>query len=345
MKDILRQNIINNKEKNENINNIILIIIVKIIDDFIYNYKGFENYDDDIYQKILFPIEEENKKIINNNIHYLKQLNYNEKDIGKKNIDEIYLEAIIIPLIIEKEDYKNAEILLESLDLKSMDITKEMKEKIYKILSSEQSLNKYIITEDKKIERKINFYFLLLKYILKDSIDIYQISLFLISRKNILILIKYDNFKLYFSDMEIVLKMKFVLNKLLDSKYYEIKYLDDIFVSTHRKNKDNNSNYTNINTQDNKVEILSLKYDGIMTVDAKKNESIFINGMKGIFNVRLKIKDGSKILANVLTVNEINASEKIKKDILIFYDPNERRIVKEINGYYFFTRRNKYRNY
>ena len=129
--------------------------------------------------------------------------------------------------------------------------------------------------------------------------------------------------------------MKFILNKLLDSKYYEIKYLDDIFVSTHRKNKDNNSNYTNINTQDNKVEILSLKYDGIMTVDAKKNESIFINGMKGIFNVRLKIKDGSKILANVLTVNEINASEKIKKDILIFYDPNERRIVKEIKGYYF----------
>ena len=141
MKDILKQNIINNKEKNENINNIILFIIVKIIDDFIYNYKGFENYDDDIYQKILFPIEEENKKIINNNIHYLKQLNYNEKDIGKKNIDEIYLEAIIIPLIIEKEDYKNAEILLESLDLKSMDITKEMKEKIYKILSWEQSLN------------------------------------------------------------------------------------------------------------------------------------------------------------------------------------------------------------
>ena len=335
IKDILKQNIINNKEKNENINNIILIIIVKIIDDFIYNYKGFENYDDDIYQKILFPIEEENKKIINNNIHYLKQLNYNEKDIGKKNIDEIYLEAIIIPLIIEKEDYKNAEILLESLDLKSMDITKEMKEKIYKILSSEQSLNKYIITEDKKIERKINFYFLLLKYILKDSIDIYQISLFLISRKNILKLIKYDKFKLYFSDVEIFLKMKFILNKLLDSKYYEIKYLDDIFVSTHRKNKDNNSNYTNINTQDNKVEILSLKYDGIMTVDAKKNESIFINGMKGIFNVRLKIKDGSKILANVLTVNEINASEKIKKDILIFYDPNERRIVKEIKGYYF----------
>ena len=153
-----------------------LIMLSKIIINLIDNYRETDecNENEDIFE--LEEIEKENRQIIKNNIKVFKEieLSLEEDDILKKKIDEIYIE-IINALISNKkiEDFEYTCNIFEQLDLKNICLTKT----IFDVLINGHNYEDYEINniEDINDERKVNFYYLLMEFIFKNSIYIYNV--------------------------------------------------------------------------------------------------------------------------------------------------------------------------
>ena len=209
--DYIRE--INNEYKNikDKYKSIVISKIILIL---------INNYDENKNAQELIKIKEEREEIIKSNIIIFKEMNLdlNEDYIKTKKIDEIYIE-IIYGLIKSKkiDDYNYTYNIINQLDLENINITKTMFNEISKILDSNN--NEYIITKvnDLNNENKINFYYIILKYILKDTIYIYQIPSLLKTRKLFLKSLK-SNQLLNINNNNI--KYKFILHFLLDSDYY-----------------------------------------------------------------------------------------------------------------------------
>ena len=185
------------KEINDNIQNnnnrYKKFIISKIILELIENYKnvdGCSEYQNNKIEKI----ESENNKIIEDNINNFNKefnLEWKEEQIKSKKIDEIYLK--IIKSLIENNKFDKYEYIyniIKELDLELIDITKTIFDGIHDIIKRKE--NDYLIDnkDDLFNNKKINFYYILLKYILKNSIFIYQINFLMKTRKYIIKLIK-----------------------------------------------------------------------------------------------------------------------------------------------------------
>jgi hypothetical protein len=167
-----------NESNINNNNNIKKIIISKIIIDLIKYYRGFEEFWNNLDE--IKKIEEDNLQLIEN-INILNELNLNIKEIKSKTVDKIFLE-IIISLIKNKfEDYNYIENRIKQLDIESIKITQIMFNEIKAQLDNKESgINKFLISkEDLFDDKKINLYYILLKYIFKERIYIYQINFFL----------------------------------------------------------------------------------------------------------------------------------------------------------------------
>ena len=343
IKNVYQDNNINNtNEKDININNIIIIIISKIVHDLFFNYIGFEEYEEDKYINELIPIEEKNKEIIKNNIKYLQklELNWNESDIlDEKDIDEIYLG--IIMALFNKGYYDSLKILLEKLNLDSMDITEAMKKIIVDKLNSEYDLNKYLIKEDKIIslsqEEIINFYYIIFKYLLREPFYIYKIPLFLKSKKTILELIKCDKMKLNISNLDKNLKEKYeyVLKMFLDSKYYE-KNLNEIFNSSQKGNNNDIStkDKSNYNIKEEKStceEIISYK--------GEANEKDLLDKKVKFIYEKFTINDSVILFNNEIGINQeiivltSNSIYSKGEDLIAFYNIKKNQFEKIISGY------------
>ena len=179
--DIIYNNL--KKISNNNKNYYGIIIIYKIINSFISNFKQQEEEeeeyeDDNCEEKINIIIDEINGMI--NELDIFK----NKKDkcnaYLKKNIDSIYLE-ILSSLIEENKfnDYNYCYDIIKKLDLINIDITPTIYKGLSKILNKENKyMEKYLIRneEDLKVEEKINFFYILIKYIFKNTIYIYNID-------------------------------------------------------------------------------------------------------------------------------------------------------------------------
>ena len=90
---------------------------------------------------------------------------YNKYESKKEDIN------INNNIINNKKNYN----IINQLELENINITKIMFDELSQILNSNKSyINEYIILKEKDLynEKKINFYFILLKYILKNSIYI-----------------------------------------------------------------------------------------------------------------------------------------------------------------------------
>ena len=211
------------------------IIISKISLDLIYNYKGSDEYDEDKDSEVLNKIEENNNDIILNNINHLKDLNinYNKNEILSMGVDDIYTEIIIS--LIKSNKFKNFEYIyniLNQLDLKSIYLNDKMFRQLREKLDiSEDYINKYKISDidDLFNIEKINFYYLLIKFILKNTFFIYQIPLLLYTRKKIIKIIKNNLNKLSSlkakQDNNIINeRIDYIIDKMTDSKYYYNKY-------------------------------------------------------------------------------------------------------------------------
>ena len=194
-------------------------ILLKVLKDLIYNYKGTDIYnindDDKILKEYETKIEELNKS--------LESVKNNYNISLEENIEEIYTKIIIKLLFNDKFEYiKN---IMDILDLESIDITENIYKKIYKILGEEETITNYDINNISQLVdvKRINFYYILLKYILKKPIYIYNIPLLYKIRSFIIKTIKnYNEIKDFNLDEKMKEKFIFILNAILDSNYYSI---------------------------------------------------------------------------------------------------------------------------
>ena len=210
-------------------------IISKMIINLINYYKETDNYSCD-YDKELKLIENENKNIIENNINILNQLgidnNYNFNE-NKKKIDILFIK-IFINLIKNRKfnDYNYIYKIIKELNYDSISITKNMFEELKKELDKKNNyINYYIINtiDDLKNIEKINFYYVLFKYILKNTFFIYYIPFLYEIKKIFIHLIKttIDIVLLLLNLKEKLIKEKieYLLKVIPDSEYYYIKHL------------------------------------------------------------------------------------------------------------------------
>ena len=222
---------INNYQKSID-NNLSLkkIIISKIVSILVNNYIEMEQYNEEKDGKELEKIKNDNLMIIKNNISKFNQLGIklNELDIKLKSIEEIY-EIIIILLIKKKKlnDYDYICKIFEELDLKSIDLNNKIVNNIFKNLMSESKYiqdNSIRYIEDLFNLNKINYYYVLLKYIIKNPLYIYILPILLQTKKIIIRSIKLLGNNLSVLDLylksEIKDRIEFVIKKICDTEYY-----------------------------------------------------------------------------------------------------------------------------
>ena len=151
------------------------------------------------------------------------------KYFKSKNIDDIYVR-IIKEMILKKKfnDYKYVLNIVNQLDLESIEITHKMFNEIDDIFNDEININEYLISKEEDIinEEKINFYYIILKYIFKNSLFIFLLKskFLIITRKNILNLIrkKPELFNLKI-EKNIKERLSYIIENI-DAKYYLQNY-------------------------------------------------------------------------------------------------------------------------
>ena len=204
------------------------IIKLKIVLDLIINYKGYEDYDDIKLSSIIENIN----NIIKENINIFD--NNNNYNVNNIKIDKLYIDIIIYLIKNNKlEDYEYIYNIMEKLDLEFIDLTETMIQDLLKILDENNNyIKQYIIAniDDLLNIKKINFYYILLKYILKDSFYIYQIPFLLKTRIKIIKIINSNLKGLLSIDLnednnEIISRIEYILKALIDLEYYYFKYI------------------------------------------------------------------------------------------------------------------------
>ena len=201
---------------NENyiINNKIDIIYSDIICALIK--QGNFNY----YENIIKQLDLENITLTKSMKDELSNI-LNENDINNNNLIKEYIEAC-------KQEYGS--IYQNESDLDNNIIFEIMRNDIY--LNNYRILNR----EDLLNENKINFWYILLKYILKDSNYKYQISFFLKTRNVIKILItELKDLSFDKVNKNIREKLEYIIMNITDSKYYLNPFLN-YFKSNSLKN-------------------------------------------------------------------------------------------------------------
>jgi hypothetical protein len=250
--------------KQEKKDNLKKLILSKIIITLITNYEQNEN-NVNVDNKLISQYKNYNNEIINDNENLLKKYKLNKEDILSKKIDEIYI-SIIKQLIIEDElnESEKTKNIMKYLDLKNFNITKTIFDELRIILNEKENyIKKYIINrfEDIFNEEIITFYYVLFKYILKNSLYIYQIPFLLRTRNNILKYIKKNIDKLKTNlenNSNNIDKIIYVLNYFIEFEYYNKLSL---------KKKDENSNisgvYSSYNNNSNMVSNSQSNYNEV----------------------------------------------------------------------------------
>ena len=206
---------------NDNSENLIQnIILLKVECDLISNYKGMNEYEEDIQKDELNEMEDRSKNMIPDNLN----IGLTKHDIFSQKIDIIYAQ-IIFHWLKSKNFVEFESKIINQLFLENIYLTKDMLTKLCELIDKENKKD-FIIEkiEDLSDINKINFYYVLLKYILKKSFFIYQIP-FLYNAKTIIFnSIKRDLNKLLSlkndKDKFVQERIEYIILKLLDSEYY-----------------------------------------------------------------------------------------------------------------------------
>jgi len=238
------------------------IIMAKMILSLVDNYRQIDNNEDNKGEEELDKISNFNKNILtdNDNITKLNQYKLKIEDINLKKIEEIYL--IIIKYLIENsklEDFEFIENIINQIELESIFLTKLMLNELNIILTKEKEyIKKYeIISFDDIFDKsKIYFYYNLIKYILKQSLYIFQFPFLLETSKKILDLIKNNLEKLSTSIKKSNYKyqIEYILKQFIGENFYKyyyeaseslIKINQSLNSSQQSKKYDPNSSYLN----------------------------------------------------------------------------------------------------
>ena len=296
----------NSKKYNDKYNK---LIISKIIIELINNYK--ELYEYEYNCKYIKLIEDECNKIIYDNINIFNDLdiNLNYEDLIEKKIDEIYSQIIIS--LIKKYKFENYEYtynIIKQLNLESIDITNTIYEEILNLLDNDENIqNKYKISniEDLFDDEKLNFYYILLNYILKDTYFIYQIKY--LSKIRIFIL---KNLKVFSPDFKKInnnqeMKLNKIIEIIFDSKYYINKYnkLKEYNLNDNETNDKNKEKFINNNKEEN--------YLNHSNTENIKNTSTRLDTSNNIINSNSFTNENKEITNSEGHKDEIN---KIQND-------------------------------
>ena len=209
------------------------IILSRIIIDLIESYKGIGKYTDLIKEKNLNVLSENCKKVIKIAFNNEKKLfsNFKFEDMIEKSIDILYIEIIKRLLNTDLFSIDSIYKSLDAMELENINITEKMYKNFIDFLNSDNNiLEKYCIEKiDDLINiKKINLYYIILKYILKEEILIYEISFLLKTRKLIIEIITRNLYELLAItadlDDKTREKLEYVIKFISDVGYYFEKY-------------------------------------------------------------------------------------------------------------------------
>ena len=328
-------------KSNENNLHLTKMIFSKIILDLIEYYKGFEEYNEST-DNFIDTIKNKNIDIIKNKSNILMEFNLEYKDFINKSIEEIYID-IIKAFLHGNKDYINILNIIYQIYLEKIDITNFIFKEISKFLSNDKNIiqKRIMNINDLLNNDKIEFYYILLKYILKNLSYIYQIP-FLVDTRTFILKniksIKYDSIKKE--------KLKYLIDTLTGSKYYFEQF--GIFPKASRKNNltveinnDTSEWVQNIDENSQKE-----RYKNNSQINEKKNDKVIENNKYKMLPTLEKI---SIILEEIIINYENNKYDKkilincLRKEggILIEYDELI-KLKKEINFYDLNKKDNKY---
>ena len=219
------------------------VILSKLIINLIYNFKGTDEYNEEKYLNELNEIENENNDIIKVNIEVFKEFNcnYDYNDIINSKIDTIYMNIIISLIKLNKfNDYNFYEEILIQLNLESIYITNTIYEGLSKELDVAKNdfLKEYMINDVNKLknEKIINFYYIIIVKVLKNSIYICKNKFLEENRKELIKLIKYNKDIIINLEIgsDLIDKIKSILKIIYNDYFYE-KYLNVPKIKTPEK--------------------------------------------------------------------------------------------------------------
>jgi len=277
--------IISIDRKNESLENSLKKAMTsKIIIDLINNFKNAKDYNKQKKEKELNEIEKKNKGIIEENIKEFK-INLNIDDIICMKIDVIYIK--IIESIIMSNNFEDIENIFLQLGLDAINIA-NIKFKELEIITKKE---KYMISEIKDLfdNEKINYYYILVKYIFKAYSNINNINLLKNFQQFLIKIIKSQLSELSFNYIDnetIYEKRNYVIKFILNNEYYYQKYSESFklieLINYYKK-------YSN---ESNKEEIKSIE---MMLKSNKINKTYEIKYLnfqiiKNLFK-KLKFKD------------------------------------------------------
>ena len=229
-------------------NKLTKLLLYIIFDIFFENYKQTNNINDSISNDTIDKTTEEIKIFLNEQLPILNKydLFLHKKEGDLIDIENIY-SGILIYLIRNRQfdNYEYVNDIMKQLDFGNIELTynifKELK-KEFDDNSEKEYIDKYKIKnfESLKIEGIINFNYLILRYVFKNSIYLYNIDFLLETRKIILNLLNNNYYKiknlittnLHEKNKSIDERKAFILKTFLDSEYYtsgyEIKILNEV---------------------------------------------------------------------------------------------------------------------
>ena len=293
-------------------------VIIQLINEHSLKNSLVEN---EIVKNEFEKIKNDYNSIIKSSINYLKEnnLDLNIDDILSLKIEELYLKIIIT--IIKNNELLNDENIfniLYQLELDKINISETMLKKLSEFLKSEDiNIKQFIIRniDDLFNIKKIYFYYFLLKFIFKNSIQISNIPFLLETRKNILYLIKrksdiQDILYSYNLKYDIVEKIEFILKKIIDSEYYFEKYFNYLNIYKIIQLKEVLKYYKQFLFYTKKEDIYFIEN----IILSKKKKICFDEFLKD-FDLAKKMNEKINIIKNIYKDNfkNLNSEEEINK--------------------------------
>lgn len=228
------------------------IIMSKIILNLIDDFTETNDCDCDKNKNLSKIKTEYNSKCDTDGLELVLDAKFERKKFLSNNIDDIFID--IINILITTSSLKTKDYLIENFDIKNINLSPKMFERIKESLNADGSyINDYLISNETDLSntKKIEFYYILMNYILKNPIFIYDIHFLEQTRKYIRKLIKKNNGKLVcrIEDKEIEKKVQYLIGLFSNDdykKYYINKSsnMENILLKRFTDFKHNNNSNT-----------------------------------------------------------------------------------------------------
>ena len=339
---------INDIQEAEKIQNLKKLMLLKIILKLIKCQENNEFNEDIKTDNITIYLEEFND-ILNCN---------DENCFNEIKIDEIYASILVILIKNNRfENYDYASSIFEQLDYENIDMTNTIFQNLKSTLDTKEDyINNYKIKDFIEIfnnNTKINFYYLLYKYILKNPFYIYQID-FLIDFKKVII----NSLKSKSEDIRKELnnptksnikeKIIFIINSYTDSNYYYDEFISLLYkrITTKSDSKDTKNENTAAIYEE---KIRKLLENDSFEIDFNNEDNIIsddiLNKLNLFKSIKLeeitieKLKKSFKKFQNNIysIIKEITNIKKIANNNIIFECITQQNIEKNYYPYDYIT--------